>query len=70
MECTWVKCENKAVRQQLDKNGIGWANLCEEHHILLEETLSDRTKVKQMLSYWIKAQGGAQRATDRVIHGV
>lgn len=63
MLCTWKGCSNKATTPQIDSNGNEWANLCDDHHRLLDETLGDPKKIKLMLSYWVKAQGGAKAAS-------
>ena len=66
MICTWEECNEQATRPQLDRDGNEWANLCEKHHNMIEETLGDPKKIPQMLSYWVKAMGGAKAAAARM----
>lgn len=63
-KCTWVDCKNTATSPQIAKDGQQWANLCDEHVIALEKAQSN---AKGMIGAWIKAQGGAKIATDRVM---
>ena len=64
MQCTWKDCIEKATTPQLDKNGIEWANLCDAHHIELEEAIvSDNPKL--LLSRWVRASGGASIMAKR-----
>ena len=64
MECTWKGCDRDAVRQQFDRDGNQWADLCEKHHDELEEAVGAGSK--QMLSAWVKAMGGARIAAGRM----
>jgi len=59
-QCTWKdpdkpKCSAQALHLQVDNAGKPWANLCTEHHNLMEGSVG--VNVKNMLSYWIRAQG-------------
>lgn len=63
-KCTWLECNKQAVCPQLDRYKNIWADLCQEHHDLLDDTLGDPNKIPAMLSYWIKAQGSAKAITD------
>ncbi len=67
IKCTWKNCKNDAIYSQVAKDGEVWANLCEEHHNLLEECISDIENPKKLLGAWIKAQGGAKRAAGRMV---
>ena len=68
-KCTWKGCSENAIKEQLDKNGKIWANLCDNHHDKLNNVINDPKKIKKILSYWVKAQGGAEVATRRTING-
>jgi len=63
--CTWVNCKKSAMRPQIAKDGEVWATLCELHHFKINNF--DKSNVKEMLSFWVKAQGGAKKASQRVI---
>ena len=65
MKCTWKECSNEGKFPQLDKDQKQWAFLCEEHHIELEDAI-DNFNAKKLLSCWVKAQGGAEKAAKRV----
>lgn len=62
--CTWVKCDNRAVHDQVGRDGDVWACLCNEHQIELQTAM--RSGPQQVCSAWVKAQGGARAATDRM----
>lgn len=66
MNCTWFECSNEAVREQRDEQGKVWANLCEDHDRQLTDSLC-RGQAAQILSGWVKAQGGAKKAAKRMI---
>ena len=65
MNCTWADCSKEAAHQHLDKDGKEWCNLCDDHHNKLELGM-DSADVKIILSNWVKAQGGAKKATERM----
>lgn len=51
---------------ETDRNGLVWTNLCTEHREELEVALS--TKLPAIiLKAWIKAQGGAKKAAQRLM---
>ena len=60
--CTWVGCTVVATHPQLDRNGTMWANLCLHHHAELSESIA--TSIPKMVSAWVKAKGGAKKATE------
>jgi len=64
--CTWKECLKLAEHKQLAKDGTPWANLCVSHELILNEALAGRD-VKKIMSYWIKAQGGAVSAAKRTL---
>ena len=63
-QCTWVDCTEASTHPQIGQTGQVWANLCLHHHAELNTAMS--TSVPRMLSAWIKAQGGAKKASMRV----
>lgn len=65
MNCTWKDCDKPATQPQVASDGEIWANLCDEHHEKLEESLSS-LEPKKLLSAWVKAQGGANKAAKRM----
>jgi len=65
MICTWKECTMEAKHPQLDRNGNEWANLCDIHHDELESAIG--AEPKRMLSAWVKAMGGAEKAANRMV---
>lgn len=65
-KCTWVDCENEATKSQIGKDGSVWANLCESHNGMIENAIVN-SDAKAILSYWVKAQGGAKKAASRIL---
>ena len=63
--CTWVDCQASGFLLQLDQQKRPWATLCETHHRLLHDALEAKD-ARKILSYWVKAQGGAKAAKDRM----
>lgn len=63
MKCTWEGCREPATHPQLGKTGEAWANLCTGHDRELASRMSD---VRGILSGWVKAQGGAKAAAERM----
>lgn len=63
--CTWEGCSARAVKAKYDKQNRIWADLCAEH-----DTEFKRVMVlggaRRVLSAWVKAQGGAAKAAERV----
>ena len=72
MKCTWVNCNNNGSFSEKDKNNKEWAFLCKEHHDMLEKSIeefikSDDNNPKKMLACWVKANGGANSMTNKMI---
>lgn len=65
MICTWVGCEAIPAQVQLDKHGRMWANLCVRHDAELKAAVAG-SDVKLICSVWVKAQGGARAAMERM----
>jgi hypothetical protein len=65
MNCTWVDCNKEAAHSELGKDGKEWCNLCDEHHQTLETSYKE-LDTRKILSYWVKAQGGARKITDKM----
>lgn len=63
--CTWVDCRLEAMHPQERGDGGIWANLCQSHHDELESCLASLDP-RKLLSSWIKAQGGAKKAAQRI----
>jgi len=64
MKCTWKDCMEEATIPQLDKGGKQWANLCNSHHVELEDAISSGNPAL-LLSRWIRAAGGASAMAKR-----
>lgn len=67
MKCTWKDCKDEATKQQLDKNGEEWANLCQDHHEILEDHL-ESLEPKRILGAWVKASGGADKMAKKIFN--
>ena len=63
-KCTWENCTAPATKAQIATDGERWAHLCEAHFIELDAAM--KSGIKQTLSAWVKAQGGAQSAAKRM----
>ena len=69
-QCTWQDpakppCSNRGLHPQTAQDGEVWAVLCDEHHEMLDSVIGK--DVKKMLSYWVRAQGGAKTASNRML---
>ncbi len=66
MNCTYIDCVKIAIFFPEDKKS-GFA-LCNNHQKELEKINTIQPfDVKKLLSFWVKAQGGAQKATERMM---
>lgn len=63
--CKWEGCGAPATFAETDKQGAIWTRLCIAHHNQLEATIA-AGKAPQIMSVWIKAQGGAKAAAARM----
>ncbi len=63
--CTWKACDRPAAHQERGRDGSVWAELCEKHHVELDEAVASLEPKRLMRSY-ILAQGGAAAAARRV----
>ncbi len=63
--CTWLACRCQATHQQLDRQWVQWADLCDEHAKALGSAMLS-CDIKQIVSAWVKAQGVAKAATTRM----
>ena len=59
--CTWQDCTQ--LVPQIAKDGSQWADLCAAHAQELEDNLLD---AKGVLRCWVRAQGGAKAAAERM----
>lgn len=66
MNCTWEDCLNEGEYKQIGMDGDTWAVLCKEHNEIMDGSLTD-LKPKLVISNWIKAQGGAKKAAERMM---
>lgn len=64
MNCTWLGCAEQASHDKTSKDGAIWARLCDTHEAKFNEAVA--SGVKGALSAWVKAQGGAKAAADRM----
>ena len=70
-QCTWKskekpRCEAEATHEQVANDGSIWANLCDEHHSLMDSVIGGKD-VPKMLGYWVCAQGGPKAAAGRMV---
>ena len=63
--CTWEGCPARAVKPKHDKQNRIWADLCLEHNTEFERAMTLGAPGR-VLSTWVKAQGGAAKAAERV----
>ena len=63
--CTWEGCGDGATFAEVGKDGRQWAKLCIAHHNQLEATIATG-KAPAIMSVWIKAQGGAKKAAEKM----
>lgn len=66
MTCTWKDCDKPAEHSQIANDGEQWANLCQQHHAEMEDSIS-ALDARRTLSNWIKANGGAAAMSKRVM---
>lgn len=66
--CTWVGCVKEATQPQVAQDTSVWANLCGDHHRELVRAVTD-ARPQVLLPAWIKAQGGAKVAAQRLLDG-
>jgi len=66
MKCTWLDCKNEATHPHKATDGSIWANLCDAHHAR-QEAAEKGDGTENILSCWVKAQGGAKRAAARMM---
>jgi hypothetical protein len=70
--CTWKGCVKEAIHPHLDKNGAVWSELCEQHHLELEDTTLDLDKfdARRHIRSWILAHGGAELLSKKLAPAV
>lgn len=66
MKCTWSECEDQGLYVELDRDNKPWANLCAPHHAELETAIGSMD-AKALLRSWLRAQGGARKAAERMM---
>jgi hypothetical protein len=67
--CTWVDCVDEAKVKHLDRDGKPWAHLCCFHSGEMDDAAdigSPSWKPGALMRCWIRAQGGAKAAADRM----
>jgi len=64
-KCTWKDCEAPAEHPQVAEDGEVWANLCPQHHDVVEKAL-EAMEPRKVLWAWVNAQGGAKLAAGRM----
>ena len=63
--CTWIDCREDGAHERRARDGRVWAVLCHGHDIELSEALHNGLPA-QICSSWVKAQGGAKKAAERM----
>ncbi len=66
MKCTWKDCNGEARHPLEAKDGEVWGNLCDAHFKRHDDSLGE-ANAKRILSNWVKAKGGSQKATKRLL---
>lgn len=66
MKCTWKECESNEAKALEAKDGKVWARLCKEHEKLLDAAISTGD-ARKILSYYVKAKGGAAAAAKSMM---
>jgi hypothetical protein len=66
--CTWVECAEPATVPQRGRDGSQWADLCADHDKQLSDAIASGNP-KKLMSAYIKAQGGAKKAAERMAPG-
>jgi hypothetical protein len=66
MKCTYEGCDREATIPQVAKDGEVWANFCKEHEDQINKSI-DTGDVRALMRDWVKGQGGAKAAADRVM---
>ena len=67
--CTWKDCEALAEHPQVAEDGEVWANLCQDHHDVVEGAMT-ALEPRKLLWAWVNAQGGAKAASGRMMRGM
>ena len=65
MICTWRDCKQPAKHVCKSQTGDVWARLCVLHSEALDAAI-DSGDPKKIMSCYIKAQGGSQKAAARM----
>lgn len=63
MKCDYYGCEDDAMADPDIKEGM---QFCAEHDRQFTAAARDENPMK-ILGFWVKAQGGAKRATERMM---
>jgi hypothetical protein len=62
--CTWEDCTEHATKPRIAQDGSKWADLCDQHDRQIQTAID--TGSVSLLSFWVKAQGGAKAAARRM----
>lgn len=65
MTCTYVDCPAEACHELKSQDGSVWSNLCDEHNSKLDEAIRAGDP-KVVVALWVGAQGGPERAAERM----
>lgn len=65
MTCTWKGCNGEAEHVYKSQTGQQWAKLCKEHDEIMTTAIKDG-EADRLLSCYIKAKGGAQKAASQM----
>lgn len=63
-KCTYIDCTGIGAHPRVAKDGDVWANLCDVHHKIMEDTMT-ALNAREILREWVKAQGVAEKAAKR-----
>ncbi len=64
MKCTWEGCTEEAKHDKVARDGQVWAHLCDPHEAIF--AAAPAKGAPAILSTWVKAQGGAKVAANRM----
>jgi hypothetical protein len=72
MKCTWKGCEKEGVIVLLDRRGLPWADLCDDHNQEFEEGLKclnsqGEKGVRKVLRNWVLSHGGAEKMAKETV---
>lgn len=62
--CTWKDCPDLFDYEEVAKDGVVWAKLCEAHHVVLNAAV-ESLDARAMLGAWARAHGTKEAFAKR-----